>query len=219
MLSRERQKRRVPTPRTAAVTRNLLLQAAFQEVYKSGFQSADLDAVLAKAGVTKGALYYHFANKRALGHAVVTEVIANVMCDKWLRPLRNAIDPIQVLVSIVQATSMKPEDLRGGCPLNNLAQEMSGLDEGFRKRLAKIFGDWLAGTAAALRAGQKRGLVRKDVDTEEAAAFLVATYEGYISLTKNSQDARVLQSGKKEIVRYLESLRAPGARSAGDGTQ
>jgi hypothetical protein len=33
-----------------------------------------------------------------------------------------------------------------------------------------------------------------------------------MSLTKSSQDARMLQSGKKSITRYLDSLRAPGRK-------
>ena len=41
-----------------------------------GFQSASLDTILASAGVTKGALYYHFNSKEALGYAVVEEIIA-----------------------------------------------------------------------------------------------------------------------------------------------
>jgi AcrR family transcriptional regulator len=47
--------------------RGLLLEAAFQEIHRSGFRSADLDAILATAGETKGALCYHFDNKEALG--------------------------------------------------------------------------------------------------------------------------------------------------------
>jgi AcrR family transcriptional regulator len=43
------------------------LKAAFKEMHRSGFRSADLDAISAKAGVTKGALYYHFDDKEALG--------------------------------------------------------------------------------------------------------------------------------------------------------
>jgi hypothetical protein len=88
-----------------------------------------------------------------------------------------------------------------------VAQEMSSLDEGFRKRLAKLFSGWCDGIAAALREGQKRGLVRSDVDPHERAIFLVAVYEGYVSLAKNSQDARVLQAGKRILIRHLESLR------------
>jgi AcrR family transcriptional regulator len=68
-----------------------LLRAAFREVYPSGFRTADVDAILAAAGVTKGALYHHFESKEALGHAVVDEVIAEMNRDKWLRPLRSRL--------------------------------------------------------------------------------------------------------------------------------
>ena len=189
-------------------TREVLLQAAFNKVYESGFQGTDLDTILEGAGVTKGALYHHFASKEALGYAIVDEVLATLTRDKWLIPLESSDDPIDALVGVVQSTSLRSEDVRCGCPLNNLAQEMSPLDEGFRKRLARVFADWQAGIADALRGGRKRGLVRTEVDPAETATFLIAMYEGYISLAKNSQDARVLQSGKKRMVRYLESLRA-----------
>jgi TetR/AcrR family transcriptional repressor of nem operon len=189
-------------------TRELLLQATFQEVYKSGFQGADLGTILGVAGVTKGALYHHFDSKETLGYAVVDEVIAGITLEKWLLPLQNAKDPIDTLVHIVGSTSLKPEHLRGGCPLNNLSQEMSPLDEGFRTRLAKVFSDWRGGIATALRKGQKHGLVRRDIDPNETATYLIATYEGYLSLAKNSQDAKVLESGKKRMVRFLASLRA-----------
>ena len=62
-----RLKRRATRWRDPERTRERLLQAAFREVYRSGFQSARLDAVLATGGVTKGALYYHFGSKEALG--------------------------------------------------------------------------------------------------------------------------------------------------------
>jgi hypothetical protein len=91
---------------------------------------------------------------------------------------------------------------------------MSPLDEGFRKRLAKIFREWHDGIAAALCEGQKRGLVRSDVDPDETAIFLIAANEGCWSLAKNSQDVRVLRSGIKSMIRYLESLRARRRRSA-----
>jgi TetR/AcrR family transcriptional regulator, transcriptional repressor for nem operon len=59
-----------------------LLKAAFKEMHRSGFRSADLDAILAKAGVTKGALYYHFDDKEALGYAVVDEVVTSITREK-----------------------------------------------------------------------------------------------------------------------------------------
>jgi TetR/AcrR family transcriptional repressor of nem operon len=188
-------------------TRKRLLQAAFHEIYKSGFQSTDLDTILDAAGVTKGALYHHFQNKEALGYAVVDEVITEITREKWLEPLKTSADPISTLIRIFLGTSLRAEHVAGGCPLNNLAQEMSPLDEGFRKRLAKVFALWHDAIEDALREGQKLGLVRKDIDADETATFLIAAYEGYISLSKNSQDARVLRAGNKGLSRYLETLR------------
>src|SRR5271155_5482668 len=88
--------RKVRAPRDPKRTRVRLLQAAFQEMHRSGFRSTDLDAILAKAGVTKGALYYHFDNKEALGYAVVDEVIATKVHQKWVQPLRSAKNPIDI---------------------------------------------------------------------------------------------------------------------------
>jgi hypothetical protein len=62
-------------------------------------------------------------------------------------PQRRA-GPIDTLISIAQATSLRLEVVRAGCPLNNLAQEMSQRDERFRQRLANVFHEWQEGTAA-----------------------------------------------------------------------
>jgi AcrR family transcriptional regulator len=208
-------KRSRPSPATSRNperTRRILLQAAFQEIYRSGFRSADLDAILAKAGVTKGALYYHFDSKEALGYAVVDEVIAANLHQKWVQPLRNAKDPIDVLVRIIQSESLKREDVQRGCPLLNLSQEMSGLDEGFRRRTAKLYKNWHDAMAGALREGQKRRLVRTDINPNEMATFLIATWEGYVVLGKNSQDPRTMRSGQRRVSGHLESLRAVRVR-------
>jgi len=218
MFGKRTSRRKVTAPRNPERTRERLLQAAFQEVYRSGFRGTDLETILATAGVTKGALYHHFDSKEALGYALVDEVILGLIRNKWFRPLQNSENPIDALVGVVQSTSLLPEHIQCGCPLNNLAQEMSPLDEGFRKRLAKIFSEWHDGIASALREGQKRGVVRRDVDPDETAIFLIAANEGCWSLAKNSQDVRVLQSGIRSMVRYLESLRAPGSRSRAAGS-
>jgi TetR/AcrR family transcriptional regulator, transcriptional repressor for nem operon len=214
---RNRPRRSRTTQRDPERTRGRLLRAAFEEMYRSGFRNADLDAILARAGVTKGALYYHFDNKEALGYAVVDEIITSITREKWVQPLQNANNPVDTLVRIVQSTSLKPEDLERGCPLNNLSQEMSPLDAGFRKRTARVFKDWHDAIAVALRGGQKRGVVRSDVDANEAATFLIAVYEGYASLTKNSQDPRMLQSGRRSVSRHLESLRPARGRARAAG--
>ena len=142
-------------------TRKCLLEGAFREVLKSGFESAGLKTILAATGVAKGALYYHFGSKKASGYAIVEEIIATSMRDKWLRPFQNGADPVDTLIRTVQATSLRPAVVRAGCPLNNLAQEMSQRDESFRKTLAKVFHDWHEGIATAPRRGQSEGTVRR----------------------------------------------------------
>ena len=206
MLSSRDKKRRLRDPER---TRERLLRAGFQEVYRTGFQSASIDTILAATNVTKGALYYHFDSKEDLGHAIVEEIVAKLPQDNWLRPLERGKNPIDALIGIVQATSVRPEDVKGGCPLLNLSQEMSPLDEQFRKRLERIFNGWQEGVATALRRGQLQGTVRRDLVPEETASFLIAMYEGYVLLAKNAQDAKVWNVGIRNIVGWLRSLRAP----------
>ena len=200
-------RRRRATSRDPERTRELLLQAAFQEIYRSGYRSADLDAIFRAAGVTKGALYYHFVNKEALGYAVVDEIIASNLRQKWVQPLRNTKNPIDVLIGIIQSESVKREDVQRGCPLLNLSQEMSGLDEGFRRRTARVYKDWHDSMAEALREGQKRRVVRGDINPNETATFVIAAWEGYVALGKNSQDPRLMESGQRRVSGHLESLR------------
>jgi TetR/AcrR family transcriptional repressor of nem operon len=214
-MLRDPEKRRSRDPER---TRERLLKAGFREVYRSGFQSASIDTILAAANVTKGALYYHFESKEALGHAIVDEVVATFLRNRWLLPLQQGEDkdPIDALIDIVQSIPAQPRDVKGGCPLVNLAQEMSLLDEQFRKRLEAMFHAWQESVAMALQRGQSQETVRHDVVPEEAASFLIAIVEGYEVLAKNAQDVKVWNAGIRNIVGWLQSLRAP-SQSAKSG--
>src|SRR5215471_13446891 len=101
MLDGHEHKPRVRDPER---TRQRLLQSAFREVYRTGFQSASIDTILAATNVTKGALYYHFDSKEALGHAIIDEVIATFPRDRWLLPLQRSKDknPIDALIDVVK---------------------------------------------------------------------------------------------------------------------
>jgi TetR/AcrR family transcriptional regulator, transcriptional repressor for nem operon len=193
--------------RNSETTRQLLLHSAAQEIHHSGFRSTDLQTILDRVGVTKGALYHYFDSKETLGYAVVDEVISEITRQKWLEPLQKAENPLDTLTEIFLGSSLLPEHIRRGCPTNNLAQEMSPIDEGFRTRLAQQFAIWHRAMADALRRGQAHGQVRSDLHADETATFLIATYEGYISLAKNAQDPEVLASGMRTMARNLETLR------------
>lgn len=201
--------RRVRNPEQ---TRERLLSAAFEEMHRSGFRGTDLETILARAGVTKGAMYHHFAGKQAIGYAVVDEVIAGITKQKWLDPLAGAADPIAALIAIIESTPLTPDNLEKGCPLSNFSQEMSPLDEGFRARTGAIIRGWREAVAQALRRGQAAGLVARGVDPDDEAVFLIAAYQGGISLAKNSQDAGPLRAAQRTLVRHLEGLRPDTSR-------
>ena len=217
LLAPKKLQRRAARLRDSQGTRQHLLQAAFREVYRYGFQSAGIDTILAATNVTKGALYYHFESKEALGLAIIEEIVAEITKDRWLRPLGQSKDtnPIDALIGIVQAIPSRPRDVKRGCPLVNLTQEMSQLNEQFRKRLERIFKTWQEGIVTALREGQYTGTVRRDLVPVETASFLIAMVEGYEVLAKNAQDAKVWNMGIKNIVSWLSSLRAPGSGKRG----
>jgi TetR/AcrR family transcriptional repressor of nem operon len=203
----QRQRKREPN-----VTREKLLQAAFEEIYLRGFHGASLETILTQAGVTKGALYHHFPNKAALGYAVVDDVVKGLLLERWLGLLeKQPGDPLTALQGMLneRAVELTAQEVELGCPLNNLAQEMSPLDEGFRRRIAATFENWTDGFAEVLRRGQAEGMVRRDLDAMKVAAFLVGAIEGSFGLAKSARSATMLRSNLEVLGTLLDSLRPP----------
>jgi AcrR family transcriptional regulator len=196
--------------RAADETRQKILGAAFEEFYRRGFQAGSVDAIVASAGVTKGALYHHFPDKAALGYAVVEEVVREPLLAAYLEPLAASEgDPLAAL----QATLRRRADdfvnggIEFGCPLNNFAQEMSPLDEEFRARVAGVLEAWTEAFAAALESAQQQGFMRSDADARRIAAFLVASIEGSFGMAKNAVSVAVLRSNLDLLADFLETLR------------
>ena len=50
-------------------------------------------------------------------------------------------------------------------------------------------------------------VVRSDINANETATFLMAAWEGYVVLGKNSQDPRLMESGQRRVSGHIESLR------------
>jgi len=190
-------------------TKSKILMAAFDEIFKSGFQAASLNTILNDTGITKGALYHHFNNKIELGYAVVDEVIRNTIYSHWIEPLKDTDDPITELQNIISFSGalMSEDDVRLGCPLNNLAQEMSPIDEGFRERIAVIYQEWQEGIEVALMRGVEAGKVDSSIDPKEVAVLFVASLQGCLGFAKSVQSLDSLMVCGKALMDRLESLR------------
>ena len=203
-------------PKHAAVkasdaTRDKILHAAFVEFYKNGFQGGSLNQIVETAGTTKGALFHHFDGKQQLGYAVVDELIEPLLLARWLDPIADSTDPVSDLKTAFRR--FVKEDIESGawlqgCPLNNLAQEMSPLDEGFRSRIDRLYTIWRKGIATALNRGIDSGTVRDDVSTKAVAAMIVAAQMGIWGTGKSSQSKAVMTQATDAFCNYLESLRS-----------
>jgi len=202
---------RTRTERNPDATRARILSAAFDAMYRNGYQGTRLGEIIESTGLTKGALYHHFPNKQALGYAVVDEIIREMLLDMWVKPLRASDDPYATLIDTIGALSGRVgEQLSSlGCPLNNLAQEMSPLDEGFRTRLDAVYREWQDALEFALNHARQDETIRQDVDTAAVATFIIASLEGCIGMSKNAQSVARLTICGRGLVDYLESLGVP----------
>ena len=190
-------------------TRQNLLQAAFEEIHQQGFQAASLETILTHAGVTKGALYHHFANKQALGYAVVEELVRDRIYHRWMASIEDSADPVAALHDRIRTFMLSPQSLQRGCVLNNLAQEMAMVDDGFRQRLEAIFQWWRAAFTRILQQGQDHGQIRPDMNAAHVASFLVASIEGAIGTAKNAQSPELLRACMAGLAQYFATLRVP----------
>ncbi|NOR71103.1 MAG: TetR family transcriptional regulator [Methylomarinum sp.] len=197
------------TERNPENTRNKIIQAAFQEMHKHGYQGMRVDQVLKNTDLKKGAMYHHFPSKQALGYAVLEERIQKRITELWITPLETYDDPLLGIHSLFKKLDKEWSDdfFNLGCPLNNLAQEMSPIDEGFRERIENFFMCWKTAISAALKRGQQQGIVDKSINIDDCSIFILAAIEGTLGMVKNHQNKAVYYSCSKELERYLNILR------------
>src|SRR5436309_1243243 len=191
-------------------TRRRLLEVGQQEIYLHGFQGASLEKILTRASATKGSFFHHFKSKTAFGYSIVEEVIAEMITAQWVHPLRDSADPLETIATEFErgVGVLRRQRPILGCPLNNLAQEMNPLDDGFRRRTLAVFKTWESSYTKSLERGKQQGIVRAELNPADCAHALVAQIEGTLSLVRNSQRPKTLTTGARSLRQYLDSLRA-----------
>ncbi len=190
-------------------TRERLLEAAFGEIYERGYNAASMDQIVERSGVTKGALYHHFGSKKALAQAVIDSVIRKHVVESFLGPLGTTEDPVTAIQECIAAKlgELTPEMISCGCPLNNLAQELSGTDDDFQAQIDQLYTVWRAGLSDALKRGLKAGTLRPDVDVDATATFLVSVIAGSAGFAKSARNIEVARTSMRILSEYLETLR------------
>ena len=191
----------------AEATRIKILNFAAEEVLRSGFQSASVGEIIYKAGVSKGCFYHHFPTKRELGYAVLDEMFTRVKKEIW-EPILTSENPLESIINMFEKPDHENdcESIKHGCPINNLAQEMSPIDEGFRERIEIIYLDWKERLTESLQSCQKKGYMNNKIQANEIATLIMAVTQGATGIAKNSQQPASFTEYTRGLSQYLREL-------------
>jgi len=183
--------------------------AAFQA---RGYHSTSTHDIMRDAGVTGGALHHHFPTKKSLGLAVIKERVAPVVEATWINPIRRAPTVLDGILRVFEGIA-ESVDKRGkvlGCPLNNLAIELSLADPEFQTAVGQVFLAWKDAIADKLKADKPAVQISPD----ELATFVVASYSGAIAMAKAQQNSEPLRTCARQLASLLGVARARGRRQA-----
>jgi len=162
----------------SADTHQALMDAALRVFVQRGFARATTREIAAEAGVAEGTIYRHFADKHALFREVFFSVIGGMGEELWRFPERagsgtvrgnleylfGLLGALQERTAPLMASMSADPELAGSFA----AHVADNALEGFELSAPA------APVAAYIRAEQRRGRIRADVDATEASAVVVA---------------------------------------------
>lgn len=196
-----------PTP---DATRARILEAAARVFARKGFRAASLDAVAADAGLTKGAIYWHFRSKNDLFRALLEHKFARHTADVP-EDLRAAIatgDAQRAASGMLRAALAR---LQADPDWPRLYLEFIGQarDPQIREELARLRREGLRLAAEYVRAMQQAGLAPADRDADTAATFWNALFDGLLLGWVVDPDGTDLDTLVERIVAMLWPGLAP----------
>ncbi|GHF71939.1 gamma-butyrolactone-binding protein [Streptomyces mashuensis] len=170
----------------AVQTRMTLLRAAAEVFDESGYAGAGITKIVKRAGLTAGALYFHFGSKEGLAKAV-------------MNAQREAIEPLlesRGLQHLVDITLVWSHQL-GEDPVLRAGVELS-YDQEIAKD-AEPFEDWRELMAGYLREAKELGELRDGADPELIARFVVGACTG-------TQIYSRLVSGRRDLPQRVQEM-------------
>ena len=156
-----------PRQERAERTRDALLRAAAQTFDESGYAGASLNRIIARAGVTTGAMYFHFKSKEELARAVIVEQAAELRFPQDHSGLQQLLDMCQYLAVEMQFNVL----FRAGVRLAVEQNEAELLDY-------SIYDWWAEQFREQLVKARELGQLLPDVDDAAFAQVLVGAYTG-----------------------------------------
>lgn len=185
------------------ITRQNILQKAFELIYVNGYQTTSVDEIIATTQVTKGAFYYHFKTKDEMGLAIINELMIPNFKNAFIKPFQNFVNPIDTIYDLMYNLLIENENLKVeyGCPASNFTQEMAPWNVEFTKALNTLSSQWENTMIEAIEKGKENGLVKAEVNAKEVAIFVLSGYWGVRNLGK-------LENSKSVYFVYLKGLKS-----------
>ncbi|HEY4042417.1 MAG TPA: TetR/AcrR family transcriptional regulator [Rhodopila sp.] len=173
--------------------RERLLAASDELFYRDGVHSTGIDAIIEKAGVAKGSLYYNFGGKDALVAAYLQNR-HNAFRQRVEEAQARTDDPDEKILAIFDAVAdYVSEPKFRGCPFTNAAAEAPA---GESQQLAiKDYRNWLRQTF--LKLAIDTGVA----DSQALADALTILYDGALATAEMNSGARAAAMTAKRIAR------------------
>ena len=186
--------------------RGKLLDAMRTLTLSKGYPATTVDEVCAKAEVSKGSFYHHFATKEDIGQASLDAYFDELVAALTNVPIgddADAVDRLRGFVRHAGAVCSGPL-LTNGCMLGSFALDLSESHPEIRSKLAEQFSA-LAELVATLitDAATATGI---ELPAARLAQQFLATIEGSIVLAKAHADPQILTSGVALFAEYIDLL-------------
>ena len=185
-------------------TRQKLIDATYEEVYSHGYQGAALADILANAGVHKGSMYHFFANKKEMALAAIQEKIAERFGTRY-RTIAEG-DGAYLETFFQGLRDIKQRDFKRGCPVANIVQEMSNIDEDFNHLMKSIYAEFRLRVKTIFDCAVEAKELKK-CDTDKLALFTTSALEGAILCAKATGEPQDYLDSVEMLIRYIESLK------------
>ena len=199
------------TKEEAAATRDSILDAAEKLFVEQGVSRTTLQHIATEAGVTRGAIYWHFDDKGALFNAMMERATLPFECALSVLGKADAahvLDELRAfIVEIFRVTETNPQ-ARRVFEIASLKVEFVSEMDAVRVRRRQSQQDWMAQVVERLKLAQSTGQIRQDVQPQVLAIGLWAAMDGLIRNWMFEPDSfALIATGDQVIGTMLEGIR------------
>lgn len=189
-----------------ALTRRAILDAAGGEFANHGYAGAAIGTIVENSGLTKGAVFHHFADKQALALAWIREVLATAIDQDWVQTLGQ----VESLAGLKAFCREKAQEMRVDAPLGALVSFGAGIPSGdpvMREELHILLDRLRSAISGVLESGKAASWIHLSIQPSVEARFMVGAFCGFAVTARLTDDAVARAGQAAAMEAYLDTLR------------